>query len=126
MNDDLAALKAEVTRLEKLVYVPGVWKCAKCGYGLVSTNLHPDSGRFSANNSPQQCPNGCGPMWRKTERDAGNELIARMDTTRDDALEQAARLCDDYARDGRLERKYACEVADEIAARIRNLKIGAS
>lgn len=64
---------AEIERLEKLVYVLGHWKCAKCGFYLVSTNMHVPSGAFSANNEPQQCANGCGPMWRVTERDAGNQ-----------------------------------------------------
>jgi hypothetical protein len=73
------ALRAEITRLERLVYVPGVWRCAKCKLSLVSTNLHADSGEMSANNSPQTCPNGCGPMWRKTEREAGNELCDKCE-----------------------------------------------
>ena len=34
--------------------------------------------------------------------------------------EECAKVADDYARDGRMEREYACEVADELAARIRN------
>lgn len=75
-NDDL---RRERDELEKLVYVPGVWKCAKCGCGLVSTNIHAESGKFSANTSPQQCPNDCGPMWRRTEREAGNELVDRLE-----------------------------------------------
>lgn len=36
-------------------------------------------------------------------------------------IEQCAKVADDYARDGRLEREYACETADEIASRIRAL-----
>lgn len=39
---------------------------------------------MSANNSPQECPNGCGPMWRLTERQAGNEAIDRMETMQDE------------------------------------------
>lgn len=97
IQSELAPLLSEIARLEKLVYVPGVWKCAKCGCGLISTTLHVDVGAFSANNLPQQCPNGCGPMWRRTERDAGNELIDQMDSVRDAALEQAAKVADRYA-----------------------------
>jgi hypothetical protein len=41
---------------------------------------------------------------------------------RNEIIEEADRVCDDYARDGRLDREYACEVADEIAAQIRALK----
>jgi hypothetical protein len=71
--------RCELERVEKLVYVPGVLKCAKCSCVLVTTNLHVNTGQVSANNDPQQCPNGCGPMWRRTERDAGNELCDRLD-----------------------------------------------
>ena len=80
---ELAEAKREVERLEKLVYVPGLLKCAKCGCSVISTNLHYPSGGFSADNRPKECPNGCGPMWRVTERDcrkrmgtrAGNALV---------------------------------------------------
>ena len=75
----LDALEAENERLERLVYVPGVWVCAKCKLSLVSTLLDVSRGLFAANKEPQQCPNGCGPLWRKTERDAGNELCIRID-----------------------------------------------
>lgn len=74
-----AQLQREIERFEKLVYVPGLWKCAKCKCTTVCSNIHVDTGGFSANNSPQQCPNECGPMWRVTERDAGNELIDRWE-----------------------------------------------
>lgn len=70
---EIERLTRDVERLEKLVYVPGHWKCAKCGFYLVSNNLHVPSGNVSANNDPQQCANGCGPMWRVTERDGGNQ-----------------------------------------------------
>ena len=76
--DDLNALaeaRKEIERLEKLVYVPGLWRCAKCNLRLVSNTLYADSGKMTANNSPQQCVNGCGPMWRVTEREAANEQI---------------------------------------------------
>lgn len=69
----------EIKRLEKLVYVPGVLMCAKCKFQQVSINLHVNTGQRSANNSPQQCPNGCGPLWRVTERDAGNEMVDRCE-----------------------------------------------
>lgn len=33
--------------------------------------------------------------------------------------DRCAKLADDYARDGRTHKEYACETADELAARIR-------
>jgi hypothetical protein len=76
-------LKDRVEKAEALCYVPGVLKCAKCGCVLITTNLHADTGQFSANNDPQRCPNDCGPMWRRTEREAGNELCDRLDSMND-------------------------------------------
>jgi hypothetical protein len=81
-------LRAENEALTKLVYVPGLWRCAKCKCTVVSTNLHYPSGGFSANNKPQECPNNCGPMWRVTERDAGNQACDRAEA----AEATAARL----------------------------------
>jgi len=79
LRAEIIRLRARVAELERLVYVPGVMRCAKCKLSLVTTILDANSGRFAADNSPQTCPNGCGPMWRKTEREAGNELIDQMD-----------------------------------------------
>jgi len=36
-------------------------------------------------------------------------------------IEECAKVADNYARDGRVYKEYACETADEIAARIRSL-----
>ena len=80
----------ERERLEKLVYVPGAWKCAKCRCGVISNTLHVNTGGISANNEPQECPNGCGPMWRVTERDAGNEMCDRLDALTDEKRANAA------------------------------------
>jgi len=79
-TDELAEARAEVERLEVLVYVPGVWRCAKCNLTLISHAICYATGRLGANTSPQKCPNGCGPLWRRTERDAGNDLCDRLDS----------------------------------------------
>lgn len=63
------ALKAEVERLGAMVYLPGIWKCAKCTLELISSVLNAGDGNIYANTKPQECPNGCGPMWRVSERD---------------------------------------------------------
>lgn len=41
---------------------------------------------------------------------------------RNAALEEAAKVADDYRRDGTNPKEYAVETADELAARIRQLK----
>lgn len=79
-------------QLEKLVYVPGVLKCAKCGFGLIKTNLHVRTGNFSANNEPDYCPNDGAPLWRVTERDAGNEMIDRASEMSDELLRLRAAM----------------------------------
>ena len=75
----IAELEAENARLEELVYVPGTRKCAKCDFVLVSNFLHAETGQISANDKPDDCPNGCGPLWRVTERDAGNDMVDRCE-----------------------------------------------
>ena len=83
LEGELSAAQAEIERLAKLVYVPGQTRCAKCKFVLISTEINAGTGQFRVNNEPQECPNGCGPMWRVTERDAGNELIDSMDEMAD-------------------------------------------
>jgi len=65
----------DVERLEKLVHLPGHWKCQNCDFYLVSTNLHAASGNFSANDKPHDCANGCGPMWRVTHEQSANDMV---------------------------------------------------
>jgi hypothetical protein len=63
------------TELDALAHVPGLWRCGKCELKLVASVLHAPTGTIGANTKPQQCANGCGPMWRVTERQAGNGLV---------------------------------------------------
>lgn len=65
--------------LDRLAHVPGLTKCDKCGFSLLSNNLHAETGQVSARDEPSVCPNDGTPMRRVTEREAGNELIDRWD-----------------------------------------------
>lgn len=101
LESELAAASAENERLrkelaeerkargeaERLCYVPGVWRCAKCNLRLISQTLHVNLGMVSADNEPQQCANGCGPMWRVSERDAGNKAIDTAEALQDKLAE---------------------------------------
>jgi hypothetical protein len=49
--------------------------------------------------------------------------IALLRKVEREALERAAQVADNYARDGRTHKELACETADEIAARIRSLAV---
>lgn len=71
----------ELQRLESLVYVPGLWRCPKCQFQLISTDIDASTGAMRANNiQPSHCPN-CPNVWlqRVTEREAGNRLVEHID-----------------------------------------------
>lgn len=76
-KDGLLSQAADlIERLEKLVYVPGLWRCPKCELQLLQSNLNTADGTVTARDTPgDKCPNCHGPLWRVTERDAGNKLI---------------------------------------------------
>lgn len=81
----LAAKDAEIARLEKLVYVPGMRKCPKCAFVLISSTLNTGDGSITARDAVgEPCPNCGTPLWRVSERDAGNEMIDRADAAADD------------------------------------------
>lgn len=65
--------------LDRLAHVPGLTKCSKCGFSLLSNNLHAETGQVSARDEPSICPNDGSPMRRVTERQAGNDLLDRWD-----------------------------------------------
>jgi hypothetical protein len=69
-----------VEELEKQVYVPGLWRCAKCKFTLMQANLHAQSGAVKAMDRPgEKCPNCDSPLWRVTERQAGNYMVDRCE-----------------------------------------------
>lgn len=81
------ALQAENEILKKLVYVPGLWRCAKCDFRLLQSNLNAIDGSITAGDQPgDKCPNCDSPLWRVTERQAGNDMVDRCE-------EQVARAC---------------------------------
>jgi hypothetical protein len=110
LERELAEKTARVAELEKLVYVPGLWRCAKCELRVVSTNFHVNNGRMSADNEPRQCDNGCGPMWRVSEREAGNRLIDEAEKTTDRIRELESQLA------ARPALEYSSEAHRELGA----------
>jgi hypothetical protein len=86
----LALRDAEITELRALVYVPGLWRCEKCEFQLLSNEMDANTGRMRPNNTPQVCANGCGTMSRVTERDAGNRLCDRLDPLQEELAELKA------------------------------------
>lgn len=69
---------AELERLEKMVYVPGQWRCAKCEFRLTQSNLYAASG--TARDQPgDKCPNCNGPLWRVSAMDDSYEAFKCAD-----------------------------------------------
>ncbi len=74
LKEENADLKAQVTDLEKKVYVPGVWRCAKCNFTLLQSNLNASNGTVTARDEPgAKCPNDGAPMWRTSWKDYATE-----------------------------------------------------
>ena len=77
---EIGRLNVRIAELEKQVYVPGMWRCAKCGFHLLQSNLNARDGSVTARDDPgEKCPNDGAPLWRVTERENGREMLARCE-----------------------------------------------
>lgn len=77
---NLDAARARIAELERLVFVPGLWRCPKCKFSLLQANLNAQDGSVTARNEPgDKCPNCNSSLWRVSERDAGNEMADRAE-----------------------------------------------
>ena len=66
---------AEIERLNRLVYAPGLWRCAKCRFQLVQQNLNAHTGTVTMrDDTGDKCPNCASPLWRVSERESAREL----------------------------------------------------
>lgn len=111
-------LEKRIAELEALVYVPGLWRCAKCKFQLVQAVLNASTGTVHSHDKPgEKCPNCSGPLWRVTERQAGNDMVDRCEAAalRNGALEKALGRAIDYC-DAALHRddQYRDERAELI------------
>ena len=78
-----------IESLERQVYVSGLWGCPKCKFSLMQGAINACDGSVSTRDEPgEKCPNCNTPLWRVTERQAGNDLVKRCE----DFMEDAARL----------------------------------
>lgn len=49
------------------IFVPGIWRCAKCQFTLAQSSLNASDGTVTARENPgEHCPNDASPMWRVT------------------------------------------------------------
>jgi hypothetical protein len=61
-------------------YVPGMWRCPKCKFCLVQSNLNGVDGTVTARDDPgEKCPNCYSPLWRMTWKEHADELAARCE-----------------------------------------------
>lgn len=82
--------------------VPGVMKCAKCGFSLTRVTLFLKDGTAAAgDNQTEPCPNGCGPLWPETWEQAARSAWAdfeRLFDAKHKAEQEAAALRADAER----------------------------
>ena len=90
IDEDIPALIAYIGRLEGRikeldgkVYLKGHWRCPKCDFYCVSTLIDAGTGKFAADQEPQKCANGCGPMWRVTHEESANNMVAHAEEQAD-------------------------------------------
>lgn len=73
---EITSLSSRCAELERLVYVPGLWRCAKCDFTLLQSNLNALDGTVTARDTPgDKCPNCNSPLWRVSERDAHKDAM---------------------------------------------------
>jgi hypothetical protein len=79
-DDVIRAQREAIEVLQKLVYVPGLWKCQKCDLRVLQASMEASSGALRLREEGDvPCPNGCGPMKRVTEREAGYDLRSHIE-----------------------------------------------
>ncbi|MGJ5163208.1 hypothetical protein [Bradyrhizobium sp. HKCCYLR1051] len=62
------------------VYIPGVWRCPKCSFSLLQSNLNAADGSVTARDEPgDTCPNCNGPLWRVTWKEHAEDLAIRCE-----------------------------------------------
>lgn len=86
-------LSAELADAKSKLYVPGRWRCPKCNFGLSQFKLRAFDGAIGVSDTPgEKCPNCDTPLWRVTEREAGDELADRCREYLQRATEAEAQL----------------------------------
>lgn len=92
---DATDLQIQLAEAKAAIYVPGGWRCAKCGFELTKSLLGFHSGNIAPDLSQQvePCPNDGEPMERATWKG--------------DAMRLATRACEIMQRERALSEKFA-------------------
>lgn len=79
-ESDIKLLRQRISELERIVYIPGVWRCPKCNFVLNQMVMSASTGTVSANDEPgTKCPNDGSPMWRVTWKDDAEDMASRLE-----------------------------------------------
>ena len=85
----LEAAQKRIAELDRDAILPGVMRCADCGFTLNRVSLNFGNGTVTAgSNEIAPCPNGCGPLHPDTWKRSREELCAQFNTA-DAALSAA-------------------------------------
>lgn len=77
------------------LYVPGVWRCVRCSFELMQSNLNANDGTVTARDTPgDKCPNCDTGLWRVSWKDWATETAKRLDETWDELHALKATLAD--------------------------------
>lgn len=80
MSDNNEAAGGGVAPSTWDIYVPGMWRCAKCSFVLTQSNLNAADGSVTARDTPgDKCPNCNVPLWRLTWRQHALEMGERLE-----------------------------------------------
>lgn len=63
------------------IHVPGLWRCAKCNFVLIQSNLNAADGSVTARDEAgDRCPNDNKPLWRVSWKEHATEMAQRAET----------------------------------------------
>lgn len=100
-----------IEALEKQVYVPGMRRCQKCKFTLMSNFMCASTGRLAPNDKSDICPNGCGTLWRVSEREVGNDMVDRAEEFLKRAVDAETKLATPVVFTTNTDPAFRCEVA---------------
>ncbi|HEX7874151.1 MAG TPA: hypothetical protein VF475_14655 [Sphingobium sp.] len=76
-----------------VIHVPGVWRCAKCQFQLIQSNLNAVDGTVTARDEAgDKCPNDGAPLWRVTWKAYATEQLERAEHMFNENRAEIARL----------------------------------
>ena len=80
------------------IHVPGVWRCAKCQFRLIQSNLNARDGSVTARDEAgEPCPNCAVPLWRVTWREEAEDCLRNEEQVWERGLEAGKRYGEERA-----------------------------